>query len=99
MYTTGSEHWNLEFRTNGWPTPWFRADGGHQVDVGRNVTFRLSGESLDTPYNGLLFRFILGTAKRMFDFSLGSIFGHWDLDDDMSCKQLIREVCHYFEID
>lgn len=89
MDTTGGEHGNLKFCTNGWSTPRFGTNRGHQIDIGGNVTFGLARESLDTPDNGLLFWFVLGSSKRMLDLGLGSILGYRDFNHDMGGKELI----------
>jgi hypothetical protein len=80
VHSTGSKHWNLELGTNGWATPWLRADGGHQIHVGCNMALSLSRESFDTPYNSLFLGFVLGASKGMLDLCLGSILWHRNFD-------------------
>ena len=93
------KHRNLKFGIDGRSAPWLGAYRGHQVHIRLDVTFGLSGETLHTPYNGLLFWFILGTAKGMLDLCLGSVFGDWYLDHNVGSKQLIREISNHREID
>ena len=73
MDTTRGEHGHLKVGTNGWSAPWLRPHGGHQIHIGRNVALGLSGETLDPPNNGLLFWFVLGTAKRVLDLGFGRV--------------------------
>jgi len=99
MHSTGREHWYLKFDINGRSAPWFRADSRHEVNFGTDLTFRLAGKSLDTPNNGLLFRFVLGTAKRLLNLGLGSILWYGNLQHHVCGVQLIGKVCNNLEVD
>ena len=97
--STGCKHGHLELGTDWRTAPGLGANRRHEFDIGLNVTLGLAGEALDTPHNGLLFRFILGTAKGMLDLGLGSVLGHWNLDDDVCGKQLVRKVGNDLQVD
>ena len=99
MDTTSRKHGNLEFCIDGRSAPWLWSHRGHQIDIGLNVTLGLAWESLDTPNDSLLFWFVLCSAKRMLDFRLCRVLGHRYLDDDMSGKQLVREISNHFQVD
>ena len=96
---TRCKHGNLEFGIDGGSTPWLGANRGHQIDVCLNVAFGLARESLNTPHNCLLFGFVLGAAKGMLDLGLGRVFGNRYLNDDVGCKELIREIGNHLEVD
>ena len=99
MNAAGSEHGDLELGVDWRSTPWLGARRGHQVNVCVDVAFSLSGKSLYTPDNSLLFWLVLGTAKRMFDLCFCGVL--WDryLDDNVGSKELVREIGNYLEID
>jgi hypothetical protein len=46
-----------------------------------------------------LFGFILGATKECLNLGLGSILGNGNLNDNVSCKELIGKVGNHFEID
>ena len=89
MHSTRRKHRNLEFGANRWSAPRFGANRRHQINIGGNVTFSLAWESLDSPNDCLLLRFILGSSEGMLNLRLGRILGHWNLDDHMCRKELI----------
>jgi hypothetical protein len=99
MDTARCKHWNLKFGIDGRSTPWLGAYCRHQVHIRLNGTFGLPGETLHTPYNCLLFWFILGTTEGMLDLCLCSVFWDWYLDYNVGSKQLIREISNHRDID
>mmetsp|Transcript_12864 Transcript_12864/g.21348 ORF Transcript_12864/g.21348 Transcript_12864/m.21348 type:complete len:341 (+) Transcript_12864:43-1065(+) len=99
VHTTCCKHGNLELHIDGRSVPWLRTDRGHEVDFGIDVTLCLSWETLDTPYNSLLFGFVFGSSKQGLDLGLGSILGDGDLDHNVSRKELVRKVGNDLEID
>lgn len=99
MHSTGSEHRYLEFHIDGRPAPRLGSNRWHEVDFGTDVAFCLAGKSLDTPHNGLLFGFILGSAERMLDLGFRRILWYRDLQHHVSGIQLIREIRNDLEVD
>ena len=99
MDTTGRKHRYLEFHIDGGSAPGLGADRWHQINFGTNMTFGLSSETLDTPHNGLLLRFVLGSSEIMLDLGLGGILRYRNLYHHVSGIQLIREVSNNLEID
>lgn len=98
MHATRSKHRNLKLNPNRRSDPWFGPHGRHEVNFCVNVALSLTRETLDAPDNGLLFRFIFGSAKESLDFGLRSILRNRNLDDNVSSKQLIREIGDDLEI-
>jgi hypothetical protein len=99
MHTRSRKHWYLKLNINGWTDPRLGTDSTYQFQVDSEHAFRLAGEAFDSPDNGILFGFVFGTSKRVFDFGFGCIFGYGDFDDYVCGKEFFREVGNHFEVD
>ena len=89
MHSTCRKHWYLELGIDRGSAPRFWSDCWHQIHIRLNVTLGLSGETFDTPNNGLLLWLILCAAKRMLDLRFGGVFRYRDLDYHMRCEKLV----------
>ena len=99
MHSTGRKHRYLEFHIDGRSAPRLGANCWHKVDFCTNLTFSFSSKPLDTPDNGLLLGFVLGSPERLLDLGLGGIFWDGNLYHDMRGIQLIREISNNLEVD
>ena len=99
MDPTGGEHGDLELNIYGRTTPWFRSHRRHKVYLRIDMTLGLSSESLDTPNNRLLLRFVFGSSKRVLDLGLGRVLRYGYLENDVRGVQLIREVGNHLQVD
>mmetsp|Transcript_2259 Transcript_2259/g.4842 ORF Transcript_2259/g.4842 Transcript_2259/m.4842 type:complete len:263 (-) Transcript_2259:731-1519(-) len=99
MDTTGGKHRNLELGVNRRPTPRLGAHRRHQVNIRMDVALRFTGKTLDTPYNRLLFWFVLCATKGVLNLCLCGIL--WDryFDNNVCSKELIREISNHLHID
>jgi len=99
MHTAGSKHGNLKLHINRRTTPRLGSDSRHEFHFGIDMALGLSGKSLDTPHDGLLFRFVLGAAKECLNLCLGCILRDGNLDYHVSGKELIGKVGNHLEVD
>lgn len=99
MNSTGGKHWHLKLNVDRRSNPRLGTNSWHEIHFGVNMALRLPREALDTPDNGLLLWFVLGSPKLNLDFGLCGILGYGNLDNDMRGEKLVGKVGDHLEVD
>jgi hypothetical protein len=90
---------SVELHIYWWTDPSLWSDSPNQLKIHRKHALSFSRKLFDSPYNGILFRFVFGTSEGVLNFEFRPVLWDGYFNDIMCGEELFGEVGDHFEVD